>query len=600
MVEHPPPPPRLARIFYGVAALVLVLVVVMVVVLSPQPQAPPLPDIEDLDPSLPPMLYDNAPAPEVLIGFRETWQAVAVAWPPAAGGVLDIPQQAARTGRAPLVIRGTGAGADVQATTLPGLAAGQAYVFSHDFTVPQPEAIESLLVEMRFVGGVAIYLNGQELVRHRLDAADNYDPKAIEREIPSFVREGHKGLAQRAFPGLDPSALRAGTNTLSVVVRPKTGGAAGGAGDRLLMDVRLDAFRFPGGFVKGPYLQHVTDSQAVIMFETAALTTAKVEFGVAGGGLDRVASEPTPAASRHEILLTDLEPGQRYFYRVRVAKALTRDAGASDGTEPMLASKVYHFTTALRAGDPSPFVFLAYGDNRSQPKIHSAMIQLMLKDDPAFILNTGDITEIGVDYRQWQTQFFDPARPLMHYAPIWPSLGNHDGNHISYFEHFSLPDGESWYSFRYGDLEAFALNTAYSLAPGSEQLVWFEGALAASTAKWKVAFFHHPPFSCTAGRLPGFAPARNQLVPLFEKHGVQLVFSGHDHLYARGEKAGITYVITGGGGAWTYPTQVEPPNVLCERVYHYCWIRVDGDNLQVRAIDIDGREVDAFTLSLRP
>jgi hypothetical protein len=493
-----------------------------------------------------------------------------------------------------MIVRGASSPAGVQGTTLPGLGAGQAYALSRTFQIAQPHAVDSLRLEARFIGGFAVYVNEVEVLRHHLTADDRYDPSAVEVEIPSFAREGYKGLAQRAFVGLDPSSLRPGENTLTVIMHPRLSGP----GDRLLFDARLDAFLGPMGFVKGPYLQNVTDTEAVVMFEASGEVRGRVEYGVAGGGLG-MATSSAHVGSRHAITLKGLSPATRYFYRVKGDGEASGGGagGAGAGAAKALASKVYHFTTAPPPGSDAPVVFLAYGDNRSQPKIHSAMVQRMLQEDPAFIVNTGDLTEVGVDERQWQAQFFDPARPLMRYAPLWPSLGNHEGNHISYYDHFSLPNNESWYRFQYGEVELFALNTAYNLGPGSEQLLWFEAALAASTAKWKVAFFHHPPFSCTAGRMPGFGPARKNLIPLFERYGVQLVLSGHDHLYGRGEQNGVTYVITGGGGAYTYPPQVEAPNALCERVHHYCWIRVDGDHLQLRAIDIDGREVDAFTLT---
>jgi hypothetical protein len=537
------------------------------------------------------MLHDEAPKPTTLIDLRAVWRAEAVTWPLAPGASVGGPHGAALSGKAPLLVRGASSPAQVQGTTLPALGPDQAYVLTRTFSVGQPDAIDSLMLEAKFIGGFAAYINGQEVLRHHLSPDDRYDPKAVAFPVPHIAREGHQGFAQRAFPGLDPAALRPGDNTLAIVLHPRRSGG----GDRLLFDARLDAYTSPMGFVKGPYLQHVTDSQAVVMFEASGLVSGRVEYGPAGGGLSK-ATTSAATGSRHEVTLTDLTPNTRYFYRVRAQRAGTPSAARPSDA---LASKVYHFLTAPAPGDDSPFVFLAYGDNRSQPKVHSAMVQRMLLEDPSFILNTGDLTEVGVDARQWQTQFFDPARPLMRYAPMWPSLGNHEGNHVSYYEHFSLPNNESWYAFRYGNLEVFALNTAYELGAGSEQLLWFEGALAASTARWKVAFFHHPPFSCTAGRMPGFGPARRHLVPLFERYGVQLVFTGHDHLYGRGEQGGVTYVITGGGGAYTYPPQVEPPNLLCERVHHYCQVRVEGDRLQVRAIDIDGREVDAFTLHAR-
>jgi len=86
-----------------------------------------------------------------------------------------------------------------------------------------------------------------------------------------------------------------------------------------------------------------------------------------------------------------------------------------------------------------------------------------------------------------------------------------------------------------------------STDPGNpEQLAWLEETLATTDATWKLAALHHPPYS--GGFQGSNAAAREAFVPPFERYGVQIVFSGHEHDYQRTDPInGVTYVVSGGG-----------------------------------------------------
>jgi 3',5'-cyclic AMP phosphodiesterase CpdA len=263
-------------------------------------------------------------------------------------------------------------------------------------------------------------------------------------------------------------------------------------------------------------------------------------------------------------------------------------------------SPVLHFRTGV--GRAQPFTFLAYGDNRTNSETHAQLVELMLEtadaEDARFFLNTGDLTTHASWWDEWQEEFFQPALPMMAYYPLYAVLGNHEGNHESWYSYLALPNNESWYEFSYGDVDFFGLNTSADFAVGSAQYTWLEQALADSDAAWKIAFFHHPPFACTPVRKPGHLVGQEVLVPLFESAGVDLVLSGHDHLYGRSVPiGGTTYVITGGGGAATYPAEPDEINPICIQMHHFCLIRVGPTELTLTAIAIDGEVLDSFTLT---
>jgi hypothetical protein len=91
-----------------------------------------------------------------------------------------------------------------------------------------------------------------------------------------------------------------------------------------------------------------------------------------------------------------------------------------------------------------------------------------------------------------------------------------------------------------------------------------------------------------------------QLVPILERHGVDLVLSGHEHHYERfAPRGGISYVVSGGGGGRL--TKVAPSRDTLARaeVHHYLAVSVEEERLEVRAVDVEGRVFDQFNLKQR-
>jgi hypothetical protein len=135
------------------------------------------------------------------------------------------------------------------------------------------------------------------------------------------------------------------------------------------------------------------------------------------------------------------------------------------------------------------------------------------------------------------------------------SLGNHDvrvdGGRYQ-FDALGMP--RSYYSTRVGKIHVFVLD---SNDVDAEQTAWLERRLAATSAPWKIAVLHHPPYNC--GDHTPAANVRAAWNPLFERYGVRLVVSGHDHNYQRfAARRGVTYVVHGGGGAGLYRLETCP------------------------------------------
>ena len=290
----------------------------------------------------------------------------------------------------------------------------------------------------------------------------------------------------------------------------------------------------------------------------------------------------------HNITLNNLVPDTWYTYEARYMYRGTTTSYPVQKFRTLPSTK-------------RDFSFYLYGDSRANEKVHSQIANRIVSDNQRsqslFVVHTGDMVTHGYDWKLWEMHFFRPTENLYRTLPIVPVLGNHEQNQKLYYDYFDLPNNESWYSFKQGNAEFFALNTNIAFSPKSQQYKWFESALQKSTSKWKIVIFHHPPFSCSPSRKPGAMNVRNHLVPVMEKYKVNLVLLGHDHLYGRTNPInGIVYVTSGGGGAGLYSAEPDEFSPVCIRKHHFVRFDVKKEKLSWKAIDLNGNVIDEFQL----
>ena len=149
--------------------------------------------------------------------------------------------------------------------------------------------------------------------------------------------------------------------------------------------------------------------------------------------------------------------------------------------------------------------------------------------------------------KDFELKFETPYKPLLDGGvKFYASLGNHDTRQQSAYEPFNM-DGRTYYTFKAPkeSVRFFALESSY-LDP--TQLQWVDRELQGSNDDWKIPYFHHPLYS-SGGRHGSDLPKRRVLEPLFIKHGVSVVFTGHDHLYERVKpQNGIVHFVVGSSG----------------------------------------------------
>jgi len=218
---------------------------------------------------------------------------------------------------------------------------------------------------------------------------------------------------------------------------------------------------------------------------------------------------------------------------------------------------------ALRA----PIVI--YGDSRTNHDIHREIIKAISSVRPEVVFSTGDLVENGNVSSQWDT-FTRIISILPEGCRFYPAIGNHEAGSKRYFELFDLPGNGHWYTVQKGEITFFMLDSNEPLLPGSEQYEWLERSLKNCATRFKIAILHHPPFS-SGPHVEDEKNLRNSIVPLFEKYGVQAVFSGHDHDYERSMYNGTYYIVSGGGGAPLYDSsRANAYSEFFAKVYHFC------------------------------
>jgi 3',5'-cyclic AMP phosphodiesterase CpdA len=189
-------------------------------------------------------------------------------------------------------------------------------------------------------------------------------------------------------------------------------------------------------------------------------------------------------------------------------------------------------------------------------------------------------------------KFERPYAPLLQAGVLfYATLGNHDNQNNRFYKAFNM-GGERYFTFVKKNVRFFVLDTN-QLDP--QQRAWLDTALQRSAEDWRICYFHHPIYS-DGGRHGSDVSLRVALEPLFIKYGVNVVFSGHDHVYERLKpQKGITYFVSGSGGELR-KGDVRPSAMTAayfDQDQSFMLVEVAGDDLFFGAVARTGAMVDA-------
>ena len=255
--------------------------------------------------------------------------------------------------------------------------------------------------------------------------------------------------------------------------------------------------------------------------------------------------------------LTPFPPGAEPDLRVAVAG----DVGYANDREKRTAAAM------ARAGEGEPYdVLLLLGDN---------------------VYPSGDP-------RRLPETVFHPFRTVLDAgARLLAILGNHDvkDGHAE-AQVAALGMSGRWYAALIGDVTFIGLDSNDPTNP--DQQAWLEQTLASTETTWRIVALHHPPYS--AGYQGSSIEVREAFSPFFERYGVQLVLSGHEHDYQRSVPInGVTYVVSG-GAAGTRRTGREEFTAKAVSWHHFVDVSVFSDRLLLRGVNQSGRVFDEVSI----
>lgn len=335
----------------------------------------------------------------------------------------------------------------------------------------------------------------------------------------------------------------------------------------------------------------------------------------------------------HEVHVCGLSTGTTYWYKVG---------------GPGAWSEVYDYATAPAKGTTEAWSFAVTGDSRNNRDNAWPISQRRIRDrGVALQVFSGDAVFIGALQTDWE-EFFGATdgdfgiSDLHARVAFMPSNGNHDALAVNYVGQFAVPQevtpgergqGEEWYSFDYGNAHFVVLNDTVldNAVLAGAQGTWLDADLRAvdrDVTPWVFAVHHRPFYTCESNHRPDLN-LRSAWQPIFDRHQVDLVFTGHNHVYERsrpmrgleggvgtvaasgaggvpvietpgsgsGRPSGTIYLVAAGVGAPLYSVSTACPFTFTARAEsNYGVVEIEGRTLTwtVRNVLTDA-EIDSFT-----
>jgi predicted phosphodiesterase len=250
---------------------------------------------------------------------------------------------------------------------------------------------------------------------------------------------------------------------------------------------------------------------------------------------------------------------------------------------------------------PNSIRFLVIGDSGTgdseQYETAATIIKYRAKFPFTFAIMLGDNMYGAERPQDFVNKFERPYKPLLDdKVDFHAALGNHDDPNQIFYKPFNF-GGKRYHTFKKGGVRFFALDSNY-LDP--EQLHWLEKELQASGSDWKIAYFHHPLYS-SAYHGPTIE-VRNALEPMFQKYGVDVVFTGHEHLYERiYPQKGIYYFVEGGSAKLRAHDITRTAEIAAgfDTDRSFMLVEISGNEMFFQTISRNGLTVDSGILPRR-
>ena len=298
---------------------------------------------------------------------------------------------------------------------------------------------------------------------------------------------------------------------------------------------------------RAPYLQRTTPSETTVVWRDTSPTPNGVCVGTAPTALTRFVGT-SASSTDHEVVVDGLTPATRYFY---VARRTSCPAGTSGSAEDT-------FVTAPSRTSMAPVRFWLVGDSGTggseQAAVRDAALAATGTRPFDFAIHVGDMAYTSGTTSEFDDHYCAMYQGILRSTTMFPAIGNHEGSSSfsatqtgPYYEAYVTPtDGRAggvpsgtaaYYAFDWGPLHVVVLDSHHSpRAVDGPMLRWLETAPSATAATWIIAVWHHPPYSDTSHNSDTetqLIQMRENAVPILDRHGVDLVLTGHSHGYER-------------------------------------------------------------------
>jgi 3',5'-cyclic AMP phosphodiesterase CpdA len=249
---------------------------------------------------------------------------------------------------------------------------------------------------------------------------------------------------------------------------------------------------------------------------------------------------------------------------------------------------------------PGSLKFAAIGDNGTGNRPQYEVAEQMTRSRATFpfdlVIMLGDNMYGGQRPDDFVEKFERPYAALLSAGVRFQaSLGNHDRPENVFYPHFNM-NGERYYSYVRNNVRFFALDTTNMDA---KQVAWIDASLQRATEEWKICYFHHPLYS-NARRHGSSVDLRVLLEPIFLKHGVNVVFAGHDHVYERLKpQKGIYHFVSGAAGQLRRGNMERSDQTAAsfDQDQSFMLVEIAGSELFFQSVSRTGKVVDSGTIT---
>jgi predicted phosphodiesterase len=245
---------------------------------------------------------------------------------------------------------------------------------------------------------------------------------------------------------------------------------------------------------------------------------------------------------------------------------------------------------------PDSVRFAVIGDTgtgeKPQYEVAEQMIKIRQKYPFEFAIMLGDDLYSGSDPSDYEKKFEQPYKLLLEAGVnFYAVLGNHDSPNERFYKLFNM-NGQKYYTYKKNNVRFFALDSNYM---DKQQFSWFEKELQNSGSDWKICYLHHPLYS-SASFHDASTDLRLMLEPLFAKYGVQIVFSGHNHVYERIKPQNGVYYFTEGASGSLRKGDLKKTDLTAagyDQDRSFMLVEISGDELHFQTISRTGLTVDS-------